>query len=288
MNLVGKILVVALLVMALVFSSFTLAVHATHKNWKLMVNNPTPQPGQQPGYVQILADRDGQIARMQTELTEKQRLYERTQRESEQVRGQLESQVQELLAGRTRLNDEITSKTNTLNQQIAAAVTSAAVLEKTQKQNTDLRTKNTSLTTERDTALNNVVKLLDELAQATGEWNRHEQRNKALLVQLAQYRIVMQDANLPLNLEVPTVEGLVTRTHTAEKLVEINLGTDDGLKPGVIMDVFRAGGTLATTRYLGQIRLSRVEKTEAVGDVIPEKLEGTIQENDNVITRPAK
>jgi len=285
MNLVGKILVVALLVSSLVFASMTLAVHATHKQWKLAVSNPNPAPGQKRGLMEELADRDSLIGRLQTELTEKQRLYERTVRESEQVRGQLESQNQELLATRTKQQTEITEKTTALKEAIAAANNAAKVLEKTQEENTALRNENTTVKKARDDAHADVVAREDDLAQAKGEWSRHEARNKQLLAQLAQYRMVMQDANLPLNIDVPRVNGLVTKTHTSEKMVEINLGTDHGLKEGVLMDVFRVGNTLSTTRYLGQIRLFTVDKTKAVGSVIPNTLKGTIQEEDHVATR---
>jgi hypothetical protein len=50
------------------------------------------------------------------------------------------------------------------------------------------------------------------------------------------------------------------------------------------MDVIRVGESLSNTRYLGQIRLTQVDKTEAVGIVIPETSKGTIQENDHVTT----
>src|SRR3954465_9893747 len=41
MNLVGKILVILILVMSLVFMGMSVAVYATHKNWKDAINNPT-------------------------------------------------------------------------------------------------------------------------------------------------------------------------------------------------------------------------------------------------------
>ncbi len=94
---------------------------------------------------------------------------------------------------------------------------------------------------------------------------------------------MIQDKGLPLNLETPTVFGLVTRTNTAAKMIEINLGSDDGLKKGITMEVYRFGDNLATTTYLGQIRLSEVAKTSAVGQVI--SLKGTIQKDDHVATR---
>jgi hypothetical protein len=286
MNLVGKILVVALLVMSLVFASFTLAVHATHKNWKMMVSNPSPnaQKGEQPGLVQVLADRDGLITRLQTELTEKQKLLDRTVRESEQVRGQLESAVAEHQTVRKQLETEIASKTTSLNEAITAAQTAATVMQKTQDENKTLREYNVKATKDRDDARDEVIKYADELAQATSEWARYQDRNRQLLLQLAQYRLVIQDKGLPLQLDVPRVDGLVTQTHTAEKMVEINLGTDDGLKKGDVMDVIRLGNTEASTQYLGQIRLLTVDKTGAVGSLVPDTIRGTIQKDDHVTT----
>ena len=41
MNLVGKIFIVLILVMALVWMGLSVAVYAAHKNWKDHVENPT-------------------------------------------------------------------------------------------------------------------------------------------------------------------------------------------------------------------------------------------------------
>ena len=48
MNLVGKILTVFVFVAALTFMCFTVAVYATHKNWKLRVDNPGGNPSLSP------------------------------------------------------------------------------------------------------------------------------------------------------------------------------------------------------------------------------------------------
>ncbi len=153
MNLVGKILVVALLVMSLVFGSFTLAVHATHKNWKLTVDNPNPKPGEQPGLKQVISERDTVIARLQADLTNKEQLYHRTLRESEQKLGQLESANSELQTTRTNLQTEIANKSRDLNDAIKASNDSANVLAKTQGENKALRDENIQVKMERRPAL---------------------------------------------------------------------------------------------------------------------------------------
>jgi hypothetical protein len=282
MNLVGKILTVAVLVMSVVFAALTLAVHAAHRNWKLIVDNPSTQS---PGLKQIIAERDTRIGQMTTDLTSQKQQYERMLRESEQIRGQLESANAELQKARLALQTEVDTKSNLLAESINGAKIAAGVADKTQQENNNLRTENLTVKAQRDEHYGKLIEKTDELAQATGEWHRHQARNKQLLLQLVQYRQVMQDRNLPLNLEIPTVTGLVTQTHTQSKMVEINLGSDDGLRPGVEMEVYRLGDNAASTRYLGRIKLSLVEKTSAVGNVIPDPSNGTIQKDDHVATR---
>ena len=46
MNLMGKILVVLILVFSMVFMGITLAVYATHTNWRLVVDNENASAGQ--------------------------------------------------------------------------------------------------------------------------------------------------------------------------------------------------------------------------------------------------
>ena len=44
MNLVGKIFVVLILVMSVVFMAFAMAVYATHRNWREVVVNEQAAP----------------------------------------------------------------------------------------------------------------------------------------------------------------------------------------------------------------------------------------------------
>jgi hypothetical protein len=76
------------------------------------------------------------------------------------------------------------------------------------------------------------------------------------------------------------------RTRTNDKsgveLVEITLGSDDGLAVGHELYVYRNGGQ---GKYLGQIRIVHLEPDRAVGRVLPETKNGVIERDDNVSTR---
>jgi hypothetical protein len=80
-----------------------------------------------------------------------------------------------------------------------------------------------------------------------------------------------------------TVSGLVVQV-SQQKLVEIDLGSDDGLKQGQVLDVFRLGETVDSARYLGKIQLTSVNKATALGKILP-GAQGKIHEADHVATR---
>jgi hypothetical protein len=79
------------------------------------------------------------------------------------------------------------------------------------------------------------------------------------------------------------VSGLVVRI-PENGLVEINLGSDDGLKQGQTLDVMRLGTTIENTQHLGRIQLTSVHKTTSIGRTLP-GARGKIEENDHVATR---
>jgi len=285
MNLVGKILIVALLVMSLVFASMTLAVHATHKNWALVVSNPNPAPGQSRGLVEQVADKQAQIDRINAELTEKNTRLERTIREYEHRVGQLQTAMSAAQAEVQALDAKHKDADKRATAAIEQSNTTARLLQDTERELAQLRDQNLVIKKDRDDALAKVKVLQDDVAQATGRWNHFELRNKQLRAQLAQVRMVIRDAGLPEVLEKPTVFGLVTATHTGEGLVEINLGKDQGLKKGDAMDVFRFGTSEANGQYMGRIYLINVDSTRAVGQVDRKLLTGTIQKDDHVASR---
>jgi len=45
MNLVGKIFIIVILVMSVLFMAFAMAVYATHRNWREAVLNEQAAPG---------------------------------------------------------------------------------------------------------------------------------------------------------------------------------------------------------------------------------------------------
>lgn len=81
----------------------------------------------------------------------------------------------------------------------------------------------------------------------------------------------------------PAVDGIVlaTKKTRSSELVEISIGSDDGLKNNDTLFVFRT----EDSKYLGQIKLVLVTPDRAVGTVTERAKNGVIQKGDNVATK---
>jgi hypothetical protein len=89
----------------------------------------------------------------------------------------------------------------------------------------------------------------------------------------------------------PRVEGIIEEVNAARRqgsseLVEISLGSDDGLKKGHEMTVYRSGLKGGQRpKFLGKIRIVDTKPDKAVGEVIEGTRNGVIQKGDNVTTK---
>lgn len=62
-------------------------------------------------------------------------------------------------------------------------------------------------------------------------------------------------------------------------LIEISLGSDDGLRKGHTVEVFRGSS------YLGRARIVKTGPSQAVAEMLKEYQKGFIQKGDRVATR---
>jgi len=121
---------------------------------------------------------------------------------------------------------------------------------------------------ERDKTLQSVVELTEQLHKAFNEVKRLKAENTRLTAWLP--------PPPPKGLE-----GLVTAIQK-DGLVEISLGSDDGLKPGHQLSVCRAKGSTLT--LLGQVVVINAAPDKAVCRVVSESLKGATRKGDRVTT----
>lgn len=275
MNWLGKIFVILIFIMSVVFMTLALAVYATHKNWK------------------------DEATQLQTRLQTAQAEYERLKGEYNQRESQLtaeveaaKQQVRKLEAERVALVDRNAGIQSELDQLKAERRDATAAVAATQQNNQRLAQEVTSLRDDirenqlaRDRAFATTLTATEELHQTKSQLDSALERSRQLTSQVADYAHIMQsngvDPNTPPDAVTPSVNGLVSQVRQAAgaQLVELTIGADDGLKQGNTVEVYRGD------RYLGRVEILRTSPDRSVGRVDRRFQQGRIVEGDRVATR---
>jgi predicted nuclease with TOPRIM domain len=278
MTFVGKILVFAITILAVIFLGLSTVVFSTAKNWreeasaqKKKVSELQGQIGQLDGTVKAaekqLADEADQhkqqAQQLQGRIDALTKDIEARQAELTQQRETV-AKAQESMRGALREAEARKAETDQLRQQLGAV----------QQQANDFKI--------RQTELDDEIRILNrQLETATSN-------NKALRDRVSVLSNVVRDAGLTdaaqqasgTNRVPPDVEGQVLRVDRNNSRVEISIGSDDGLSVGHELELWR---TTPAPDYLGRIRIDAVDPDRAVGSVIGKTIQGKkIQEGDIV------
>ena len=278
MTLVGKIFTVLVLIMSLCFMSFSIMVTASHKNWKQEVMGQN-LPGGRVNLNKQIDQLDKQVNELRAEkaTVENELAEERAARRY--AIAALETKVEMLETQLVQASTQLVTTKADLTTKIAAEETNAATLRKYLDENTVLREQYKDVLFARDELLVNVNQLTDELHQYRGMYTRLDERRKELVQDLAKSEKVLYelgyDKDSVVNSEAK-VPGVVTAV-SERGLVEISLGSDDGVQIGNFMHVFGTRGD-----YAGKIQIKRVSTDRAVGEIIPETRNRPVKKGDNV------
>lgn len=290
MNLVGKILIVIIFIMSLVFMSFVVAVYATHTNWRDVVMNTQATPDKPLGLKPQLDQAKAKNQELNDQLD---KLKQETAAEKAARRQQLAKLETENEALKKERDQQVKDQAK-LEQQVREAV---AAMEATQKTAAALRTEVDGLREEirtaqkdRDEQFQKVVKLTDDLHQNVNELKVVQDRNKTLAADYAKAVEVLRKFKLEPNPDkysgvAPELKGEV-RAVSGAGAIEISIGADDGLLKGHKLEVYRIAQGVST--YLGRVEVTAVEPDKAVCKVLPEFQKGQIQVGDRVASKLAK
>jgi len=282
MNLVGKILTVLIFVMSLVFMSFAVAVYATHKNWRDVVENPNN------GLAKELKD-----ARSRNqELTDQQATLERERAEEQRVAEQVRAKLLTDLKQKKEELDAAKLKENKLDEETRLAV---ETMKDTQAAMASLRGEVDTLRKsilqeqkEQDLAAKNVLQLTDELHQRLNELKRLKDLYDRSEAELQRMRTLLSmkgvDPDSGIEAAMPP-EGLNGRilAVTGADLVTISIGSDDGLRVGHKLEVVRTSG--AANIYVGRIEVREVHPDQAVCQIDPNYLRTPMRRGDIVTSK---
>ena len=145
-----------------------------------------------------------------------------------------------------------------------------------------LRGQVNTVSLDRDSQFNRVVALTDQVHQARTVRSRLEERRDQLAQEVAKRKEVMDRHGIspeePAENKAPKVDGVVTAV-SKSGLVEISIGSDDGIRDLHQLEVFSGSS------YLGRIKIRKTSPDRAVGEIIPEYRKGEIKKGDRVATR---
>jgi myosin heavy subunit len=278
MNLVGKIFIVLIFVMSAVFMAFSVAVYASHTNWRNVVKAPdTGLEAQLNGQKLKNEQLQSQLTKMEEQLAFEQK----TKREA------LAKQATEEEAFK-RERDQQEAALAKLNQDLREAVATMAATQETLKalrgDVNGLKAEIQQAQEDRDTAFGEMVRVTDELHDAANELKTLQDRSNRLAADYADAVAVLRKHDLKpvpelYTGEAPDVEGEVLAV-TANGAIEVNIGSDDGLLQGHKLQIYRIADTVSM--YLGKVEVTQTASDKAVCKILPEFRKGTIQRGDRV------
>jgi hypothetical protein len=289
MHFVGKILVILVLILSIMFMAFAGVVYNAQISWRAEALKQKDLLAKETAkHKDDLADYERFKTQMTANLTA-----------STQQAAQMEATNKGLLADADRLKKEVgdlsvARKTATEQSLIANEEASAR-----NEESVNLRSLNHEQALARDAEFNLRLKLEDQLHSLQLDLDAARQKNKVLLSDISTLRQALEAAGLSSDVKElagrgsppPAVEGIVQdvkapKRQGASELVEISLGSDQGLKRGHEMTVYRSGlNKGAQGKYLAKIVIVNTYPDKAVGAVIESSRNGVIQKGDNVTTK---
>lgn len=282
MNLVGKILVLLIFVMSLVFATFAVVVYATHKNWLDVIEGT----GGQPGLKAKLTDARAQVKNLQDQL---KKLQEDTQTEA-QARTDRNAQLQNEYSNLKTERDDYVNRLAGLTTQTREALETGKIaqelLDEKLKEIDRLHSEIQQAHEDRDQRFKDAVALTDKLHGAEGDAEKLKSYVDSLSRQVAMYRDAADrlgvDIHKPVDNIPPDLKGVVLASRS-DGLVEFSLGSDDGLRTGHQAYVYRQQN--GQSRPIAKIEVVKVTPDKSVGKVIPEFRLAPIARDDRVATR---
>lgn len=272
MNLVGKIFVVLIFAMSLVFMSFAIAVYGTHQNWK-------EKAAAEATRVQNLQGTLNERENEKVELTKQLKAEEAARLDAVAKLNTAREEHSKERAALVQQRDALLVKDKAA---VAALDTAQQNLARLTQEVEGLRGDIRNTQNQRDKDFERSVELTDQVHQAQGEIRRLEERRIQLAGQLASANLVLDRHGLHKDMSVdglpPQLRGKVLAINR-DNMLEISLGSDDGLQSGHTLEIFRGN------KYLGRMEVLHATSDRAVGKIIPGYKKGIIQKDDDVATR---
>lgn len=283
MTRVGQILVILLTCFSLLFMGFAVTVYTTRTNWR-------------DKYFTLKKERDDQQKKIDG-------LNQQVQTLTGDINAQVTKNKEVADAYTVQIKDQQKNYESLLQnyQGSKKDALQSAELAKTYGDQTRERAKEVALlrdqlkTTreQKDEALKKQFDTQQQHIELKGSFETLEARAKELEQRNTELNAILVSRGIsplindPSNKDVlttnaPPVEGVVLKVEPQGKLVEISIGSDDGLRKGHRLHVYRVK---PQGKFVCTIEITSVDPDQAVARIIPNLKQGNPQEGDLVATR---
>jgi cell division protein FtsL len=279
MTLLGKIFTVLIFIMSCVFLAFSIMVYATHTNWRELAQAKEQELSQKQAKIRQLED-------LQTELSKAIDMEKAARRIALAA---LETKLRARTTELERVQQELAKLTATEGTTAGALVTAQNELATMTSEVKQLRDNIRTAQQDVDDKYQQVVTLTDEINQLRMIRQELTDRQEPLVTQVAAMKKVMDKLGVRMDVapdgsirtdadgQEPRVDGIVVNIGEKD-LLEISVGSDDGIQVGHKLDVFR------DNEYLARVRVVKTSPDRAVVEIIPEFRKGLIRKGDRVAT----
>ena len=276
MTFVGRILVILIMAMSLIFLGVSTVVFTTATNWK----DETAKQSKIAGELKTqLSTAKGLQADAEGKLTQ-------AQQEHAVATQALEKQIAALRDDNLKAQSGITAAQIALTD---AEANAKLALEETQARTNDvkiLRDQVSAVTDQANkfkihqTELNNEILTLRRQLEAAERNAKQLRETSWKFASLLQKNGISTDiSRVAANEPAPEVEGKVLKVDDKNRRIEISIGSDDGLSNGQELYLYRTD----PPEYLGKVRIVVVDNDQAVATVINTTVNGKkIKEGDHV------
>jgi len=287
MTMLGKIFTVLITLMSFCFMMCAVQVYMTHRNWRDLALRPATEvkDASTPlGLKHQLKEREEEKAKLERELSDKQDALAREKAARRKAIAVLESRIRQLdrdYAAKVEENRGLEERQRLAIVSLQTAENNLTVLK---DENAALRERIILVQKDRDDQVGRVVAITDQIHQDRGNVRRLKERNEQMIADLAKAKKILKAKGIksldaPVDQKPPRTSGQITAVSKSGKLVEISIGSDDGISEGHELDVTRGSS------YQGRITIRKVTPDKAVGEVLPKYKKGNIQKGDKVATK---
>jgi multidrug efflux pump subunit AcrA (membrane-fusion protein) len=255
------------------------AVYATHKNWMDAVNRPEASEGKPLGLKPQLAGAQAREKQLHDELDALKNETKSLEVERLASLKSLQSILDELRRERDDLKNNEAALNQSQRQAVLATQNAQNMLDAALAQIDKLRTDISESYAERDKTFKDSVALTDKLIESESEVERLKARMAAL--KMASEKLGV-NINAPVDNIPPKLDGIVLASGS-NGLVEISLGSDDGVQRGHEAFISRNQG--GESKFVAKIEIVKTTPDKSVGKVIPSYRKGPVERGDRVVTK---